>query len=469
MICWQRSRGRATTDHWFVRLRPTVTVLSLLMTLTSGCSSGNLRVQSIDRLWAALAIAHPNIEVNQDASALRAELRGRAATVRSEREFIILLAQSVDWLGDPHLIFTNLPEYWQKHIGRNLRSVCDEVAMADGRMWVQFSPNSVVPEKSGITIPPQAMYQLISVEDVRAGPIAAQLLLAEPGQQVNVTMLSADGTEYSVCLHVQEDSPAEPKNVSASQPSSRPTTASAASSPTSRERIQAPVGYISIARLASKNDVENFDAQLEQFFDSKALIIDLRDNPGGNIGVTSAILGRFVVGRQPYAFLQSRKSGWLLGGITFPLWYTVPIIVSNRDKGYHRRIVVVIDSSTQSAAELLTLGLRDLRGAIVVGGHSGGAGAGIQDIVLPNGLGLQFGRLPIKALDGRSHQGTGVLPDVRIALDPRAVAKDGSAAIQRWWLKTTIEAYKTAAKAAGCEDDPIVVATLEGFERMESR
>jgi carboxyl-terminal processing protease len=142
----------------------------------------------------------------------------------------------------------------------------------------------------------------------------------------------------------------------------------------------------------------------------KGLVLDLRSNPGGllNSAIEAADVfldGGAIVstrGRLPYANSAFRaKRGDALKGAP---------------------IVVLADSGTASAAEVLAGALQDQKRALIMGSPSFGKGSVQTVLPLDNGDALKLTTARYYTPSDRSIQASGLIPDIEVADDlaPRA-------------------------------------------------
>jgi C-terminal processing protease CtpA/Prc len=137
----------------------------------------------------------------------------------------------------------------------------------------------------------------------------------------------------------------------------------------------------------------------------KALIIDLRGNPGGYIKGLQLLLGNFVAGNTKLADEKRRKE-------------TKPLLVKARDNGFKGKLVVLIDSQSASCAELFARMAQIEKFGTVIGDFS--QGAVMESRYYPMQLGADtvvFYGASITAADlimsdGKSLEGIGVKPDI---------------------------------------------------------
>lgn len=130
------------------------------------------------------------------------------------------------------------------------------------------------------------------------------------------------------------------------------------------------------ARLA-----EHFDAALHSLRDTRALIVDLRENVGpGSRAVTQAILGRFVGAPAPWQLREPRGQP------------KVTDSVAPRSGALYRKpVVVLVDRWTAGEGEALAAGLAAVAGARLVGTKTAGLRGDTREVRLPHsGITVRF-------------------------------------------------------------------------------
>jgi len=168
------------------------------------------------------------------------------------------------------------------------------------------------------------------------------------------------------------------------------------------------IGYV---RLSEFN--EQADAGLKQAVRSlrrqatggrlKALILDLRDNPGGLLDQAVAVSGDFI---DQGAIVSTRArhaedSQWL-GAKGTDILGGAPL-------------VVLIDSDSASASEIVAGALQDHHRAVLVGTRSFGKGSVQTEIPVPGDGAMELTTARYYTPSGRSIQGLGITPDVPVA------------------------------------------------------
>ncbi len=165
-----------------------------------------------------------------------------------------------------------------------------------------------------------------------------------------------------------------------------------------------------------------FDALTEPVAERvRGVIIDLRDNPGGDIASAVEIADRFVA------------DGWLIrvsgrvmpeSGALFEAPEGEQLAEWNEAApGHHLEgvpAVILVDTGTASAAELLAGALQTRAGAWVVGAPTWGKGrTQALRAELEHGTALQYTNLVWTLPNGQAldrDQGGGIVPDVRVAM-----------------------------------------------------
>lgn len=420
-----------------------------ILILSSGCHFSDPRHVSIDALCDTFEKDYVYLEVRDDLRDFRRIGYQLVDASTTQREYLVSLAKILAILDDPHISLNNMDEYWMAKSGNALVPACSDLAIEGGFFWVGFSSENIVPYPGQPLPPQQELYQLISVENIPVSVLAVQMLRGESRSEIPVSIAAADGKEYAFKVKVP---PASPTTQSVRSELTTKVDNIQAFAPTTQEALAldgiiklriGEIGFISIESLKGEETVKAFDSALNELMDTKALVLDLRRNPGGMLEYATKIMGRFVNGIRPFALIQARLRGRLLDG-EFPIWYSYPLLVGSRRPIYYKPIVVLIGSQTASMAELLAASLHDIRSAVLVGHRTLGAGATVSRVTLPDGLTVQYSSLPLRRLDGRAHQYVGIAPDVDVPIDHGNVCKTGRAAINQYNTQTLRKGVETA-------------------------
>jgi len=167
------------------------------------------------------------------------------------------------------------------------------------------------------------------------------------------------------------------------------------------------IGYVRITQFGEKTAKE-FDAAMAQLGKegATALILDLRDNPGGLVDAAVEVVSRFVPGGTLVVATEGRKAG------------------SSQQKYLSRTVnlrirwptVVLVNGNTASAAEIVAGALQDLGLAVIVGETTFGKGS-VQTVqrvdpsVIPD-VGVRLTTAHYTTPSRKKIHGVGIEPDV---------------------------------------------------------
>lgn len=160
------------------------------------------------------------------------------------------------------------------------------------------------------------------------------------------------------------------------------------------------IGYIRVEDFAQRVNAD-FEEAVKRLSGAKGLIIDVRDNPGGNVDVMSVMLdlllpeGRLITLEQSDGAKEYKESG--------ESCVDVPI-------------VVLINSQSYSAAEFFAACLSEFGWAKTVGERTTGKGYAQVDVKLTDGSALHLSVRRYYTPNGISLAGVGIQPDYPIVI-----------------------------------------------------
>ena len=160
-------------------------------------------------------------------------------------------------------------------------------------------------------------------------------------------------------------------------------------------KLENGVGYIVIRSFSDYEVVQSFDRALSELRDASGLIIDVRQNGGGDTAVARPIMGRFITSRKPYAMMRRRKGA----GLGSP-W--AEYVDPRGPFTYERPVVVLTGHWSASMAEGFPMGMRGIGRATIVGTRMMGLGAAVFTKTLKQtGVTFQYSAEPVYDVQNR--------------------------------------------------------------------
>ncbi len=176
---------------------------------------------------------------------------------------------------------------------------------------------------------------------------------------------------------------------------------------------------------------EVFDGILNELDDAKALVIDIRYNPGGSDTVSFGIASHFIDEKQIVLSKTTRDGDQ----------QSEPLVVDLAPFGTEKEMrptLLLTSRVTGSAAEIFTMAMREFPQVTTFGENTSGGLSDVMGFVLPNGWGLGLSNQTYLTVAGELFEGAGIPPDVQMD-------------------------YETEAYQAG--DDPVLAAAFEYINR----
>ena len=166
------------------------------------------------------------------------------------------------------------------------------------------------------------------------------------------------------------------------------------------------IGYIQITQFTERTGKEFNDslAKLEGQ-GLRALVLDLRNNPGGLLDASVAVLSPFFRAGELAVYTQGRGPG-----------DRSELRTSAPDKVRSYPIAVLVNAGSASAAEIVTGALRDTHRAVVVGERTFGKGSEQSLIQLGDGEAIRLTTARYFTPGGQVIHGKGIEPDVPLSV-----------------------------------------------------
>lgn len=174
------------------------------------------------------------------------------------------------------------------------------------------------------------------------------------------------------------------------------------------------VGYIHYSSFSSGIGEGNLDYILSYFASAQGLIIDVRNNGGGNITNVETLVSRFIT-RKTLAGYMSHKTGPGHNDFSTPEpYYFHPADASHIVWG--KPVVVLANRGTFSAANNFVSVMKLIPGVTVMGATTGGGSGMPVSYEIPNGWGIRMSATVVLDAEGRATE-NGVDPTPGYAVD----------------------------------------------------
>jgi C-terminal processing protease CtpA/Prc len=172
---------------------------------------------------------------------------------------------------------------------------------------------------------------------------------------------------------------------------------------TSWKLISSDVGYVYPGLFKNTQ----MDSMINAFVPTRGMVIDLRSYPSDNM-LTS--LAEYVLPeRLPFVKFTA-------GSIEHPGMFTYSSFemkAGHKNKDYYKgKVIILVNATTQSNAEFVTMALRLAPRAVVLGSTTAGADGNVSNIKLPGGVETIITGIGVYYPDGRETQRIGIVPDI---------------------------------------------------------
>lgn len=169
------------------------------------------------------------------------------------------------------------------------------------------------------------------------------------------------------------------------------------------------IGYVYYGSFSDGFSLTNWLAVLNYFAQCRGIVLDVRNNGGGNMENAYKLAAPFFVNNDTVVGYWQHKSG--IGHDDFS---EIKEMVMNDSKGYWKRPVIVLcNRHCYSAANFFVSIMRYAHNCLIVGGVSGGGGGMPMSYELPNGWLVRFSSVKMYDRNKRSIEG-GVHPHLLV-------------------------------------------------------
>ena len=172
------------------------------------------------------------------------------------------------------------------------------------------------------------------------------------------------------------------------------------------------IGYVKLTQFNEKSadELANALKQLD-VANVKALILDLRNNPGGLLNISIDVAGQFLPKKTLVVYTKDRRGK------------KVEYKTNSHYSHYEQPMFVLVNEGSASASEIVAGALKDWHRAVLLGNKTFGKGSVQTVIPLTDGSGLRLTTAKYYTPKGKSIQATGVVPDI-IVVEKKSEKED---------------------------------------------
>jgi carboxyl-terminal processing protease len=177
------------------------------------------------------------------------------------------------------------------------------------------------------------------------------------------------------------------------------------------KQLPGGVGYIRFSAFVPSL-MEKLCGALRSMKHAPGIILDLRGNQGGLLGMVGGLTGLLETKATLMGTMQMRSG-------------RIPLFGFPQLAPYSGLLVILVDASTQSAGEMFASGLKEAGRAILIGERTAGNTLPSEIKKLPTGAIFQYAFANYETQRGYRLEGRGVIPDITVDLSRRSLLRDG--------------------------------------------
>ena len=178
------------------------------------------------------------------------------------------------------------------------------------------------------------------------------------------------------------------------------------------------IGYIRYDSFLQGIGEGNLDDCLTYLALCRGLIIDIRNNGGGDLTTAEKLAGRFVQEKTLVSYMQHKTGKGHNDFSSLEARYLEP----SSNIRWHKPVCILTNRSVFSAANDFAVMMHTLPNVKLVGDHTGGGSGMPMSNSLPNGWSVRYSACPM--YDAKKQQTEfGIDPDIKVALTDKATAQ----------------------------------------------
>lgn len=179
--------------------------------------------------------------------------------------------------------------------------------------------------------------------------------------------------------------------------------------------LDAEIGYVKITQFQGQTGVD-LEKALKKLTEKgmKKLVLDLRNDPGGMLDASVDVSSMFLPKDTLVVYLQGRNAS-----------ERKDFLSSGSELYRQYPLVVLVNTGSASASEIVAGALQDSKRAAIVGTQTFGKGSVQTVYPLEGGVGLRLTTAKYYTPSGRSIQNVGITPDIEVKLPMVKDPKEG--------------------------------------------
>ena len=178
------------------------------------------------------------------------------------------------------------------------------------------------------------------------------------------------------------------------------------------------IGYIRYDSFQLPVGEGGLDDALSYMALCRGLIIDIRNNGGGNLTTAERLAGRFVQEKTLVSYMQHKTGTGHHDFSSLEARYLEP----SSNLRWHKPVCVLTNRSVFSAANDFAVMMHALPNVKLIGDRTGGGSGLPMSSSLPNGWSIRFSACPMYDRN-KQHTEFGIDPDIPVALTDEATAQ----------------------------------------------
>ena len=182
---------------------------------------------------------------------------------------------------------------------------------------------------------------------------------------------------------------------------------------------QDSIGYIRVSSFAQGLSEGNINSALSRLSGCRALIIDIRDNGGGQVTNSDLLASHFIDAPRVVGYMSHKR-----GPRHDDFAPRVELRLRPVDRGVRwlRPVVLLVDRGVYSAANDFTLRMSRLPLVTIMGQPTGGGGGLPMSSELPNGWSVRYSASRTYDAEGRDIE-QGIKPDLALSFEREAAIR----------------------------------------------